>query len=370
MNRKLAYVRLTLIDGIGPKTVKKLLEHFGDVEKIFNASPSEISIATRLRLDKAEELLSEKNLKNSEDLLHFCEDNSVEIILPDDESYPRLLREIASPPFVLFLRGNARVLSAPQIAIVGTRKPTPYGLRSAEEFAYQLSALGVVVTSGLALGIDTAAHKGALKANRPTVAVLATGCEKIYPPENEKLAKEILKTGGVLVSEFPPNTAVRKQNFPNRNRIISGLSLGVLVAEAPEDSGALITASYAIEQNRQVFAIPARIDEKNFVGAMRLIQQGAKLVLSVKDIIEELPPFESLAETRLGIPSTSDKTTPQTLDQEERIILDSLSAGSLDPSGIARKTGMLVQRVSAVLLKLQLKGAVVALPGNRYELKP
>ncbi|MCX7704339.1 MAG: DNA-protecting protein DprA, partial [Planctomycetota bacterium] len=212
-------------------------------------------------------------------------------------------------------------------------------------------------------------HRGALKAKRPTVAVLATGCDRIYPPENNTLASEILKHNGALVSELLPQTAPRRQNFAFRNRIISGLSLGVLVVEAPQDSGALLTASHALKQNREIFAIPARIVDISSLGTLRLIQQGAKLVLSPKDILEELPPFSALAETMLPVSSNLQQERLNGYDEEEKKVVEALSAGELDSSTIARLTKIPVQQVTAILLKLQLKGRVAALPGNRFELK-
>ena len=366
MNRTL-HLCLLLLEGIGQRRLASLLEHFGSVENIFSSKAAEVASVASIPHKKAEELLSQHHRKKAERVEEICAEHSINIITFDDRLYPPLLRQISSPPLLLFVRGDAKLLSTPQIGVVGTRKPSNYGKRVAADFASRLASLGLVVTSGLALGIDGVAHRAALKATKPTVAVLPTGCERIYPPEHKTLAKEILDRGGALVSELPPGTSPRRENFPARNRIISGLSLGVLVVEAPERSGALITASHAIEQNREVFAVPARIDDINSTGALRLIQKGAKLVTSVRDILEELPPFSTLSEIRIKKADTTEKE--EDLNDDERKIKEALASSILDASTVAKRTGLPVQRVVSLLLRLQLKGIVSALPGNQYELK-
>ena len=208
------------------------------------------------------------------------------IICYDHPDYPRLLKEISNPPLLLYLQGNTRLLNSPQIAIVGSRSCTPYGRQKAYQFAGQLSASGFTITSGLAIGIDGLAHQGAIDKLGNTIAILGTGLNNIYPKRHNKLAQQI-KENGLLVSEFWPNTAALPRNFPRRNRIISGLSLGVLVIEASKRSGSLITARYAIEQNREVFALPGSIDNPEACGCHQLIQQGAKLVINTQDVCEE-----------------------------------------------------------------------------------
>jgi len=367
MTNRTLHLCLLLFEGIGQKRLSSLLEHFRSVENIFSAKTPEVASVASIPPERAEELLSQQHREKAERVEELCAQHSINIITFDDELYPPLLRQIGSPPLLLFVRGDAKVLSAPQIGMVGTRKPSNYGKRVAADFAFQLASLGLVVTSGLALGIDGVAHRAALKATKPTVAVLPTGCERIYPPEHKRLAEEILEGGGALVSELPPGTAPRRENFPARNRIISGLSLGVLVVEAPDRSGALITASHAIEQNREVFAIPARIDDINSAGTLRLIQKGAKLVTSVRDILEELPPFSTLSDVRMRKAETSEKEDD--LNDDERRIKEALTSSRLDVSAIAKRTGLPVQKVVSLLLGLQLRGIVSALPGNQYELR-
>lgn len=279
-----------------------------------------------------------------------------------EPEYPPLLRELADGPAFLWVRGDAGLLASAQLAIVGSRNPTAGGRSDAHEFARYLAAGGLTITSGLALGIDGAAHRGALKAGGRTVAVCGTGLDAVYPREHTTLADEIAASGA-LVSEFPPRTAALPAHFPQRNRIISGLSLGVLVVEAARRSGSLITARHAAEQGREVFAIPGSIHNPLSRGCHLLLRSGAKLVESAPDILEELKlPFTKQS---LMTSPEAPESTPR-LDKEYEILLDALG---FDPTGvdaIVERTGLPADSVASMLLILELEGHIAPYPGGRY----
>ena len=280
-----------------------------------------------------------------------------------DPAYPPLLRQIADPPIALFARGDVTLLGAPQLAMVGSRNPSVEGRRNAEDFAAYLSRCGLVITSGMALGIDAASHRGALKAGGKTVAVWGTGLDKAYPARNRELAEEIAAQG-LIVSEFPPGTPPLPTHFPRRNRIISGLSVGTLVVEAARQSGSLITARLASEQGREVFAMPGSIHNPMARGCHRLLREGAKLVESGADILEELAPL-------LGIepPAVAQETAPTDAapeDPEYKLLLNSLDFAPTSVDALVERTGLTPDVVSSMLLMLELQGHVEASPGGRY----
>lgn len=293
---------LDAIPALQKRTILKLLR-LHSIEQLLQLSQEQLSsyglkeaqIAALLRPNL---VLIENNLA----WLDSSPDNH--IICYDHSDYPELLKEISNPPLLLYLQGNTCLLKSPQIAIIGSRSCTPYGQEKAYQFAGQLSASGFTITSGLAIGIDGLAHQGAIDKSGNTIAVLGTGLNNIYPKRHTKLAQQI-KENGLLVSEFWPNAAALPSNFPRRNRIISGLSLGVLVIEASKRSGSLITARYALEQNREVFALPGSIDNLEACGCHQLIQQGAKLVINTQDVCEE---FSHLSLSQASIADTAKKT--------------------------------------------------------------
>jgi DNA processing protein len=307
--------------------------------------------------------------------LAWAEQEGAHILARDDPRYPPLLAQVAGAPCVLFVRGDPAVLSDPQLAIVGSRNPTPSGRETTRELARHLSGCGLTITSGLAIGIDGAAHEGALEAGR-TVAVLGTGPDRVYPSAHRQLARRIAAQGA-LVSELPPGSGVRGANFPRRNRIISGLSLGTLVTEAAVQSGSLITARYASEQGREVFAIPGSIHNPLARGCHALIRQGAKLVETAQDVLEELAPQ---LRTFLGA-STGDVLPPVTdaqvaaataagLDADYQRLLDAMGYDPVAPDELIRRTGLAAQSVSSMLLLLELEGYVSSQPGGRYCRQP
>jgi DNA processing protein len=285
----------------------------------------------------------------------------------DDERYPARLREIPDPPPVLFVGGDWRILHDPQIAVVGSRNPTADGRDNARAFSAYLSRAGLAVTSGLATGIDAAAHRGALDAQGPTVAVLGTGPDRVYPARHRELAHAVA-SGGALVSELPPGTGARAAHFPRRNRIISGLSLGVLVVEATARSGSLITARLAADQGREVFALPGSIHNPLARGCHALIRQGAKLVEEARDVLAELAPVLGADDFR--VPAATERTAPPgaaaELDEDYRRLLEGLGFDPQPVDVLVERTGFPAETVASMLLLLELQGHVSSAPGGHF----
>lgn len=288
--------------------------------------------------------------------------HGVQIITVFEDKYPNLLKKIHSPPIVLYVKGHLPKDSEYAVGIVGSRVASIYGCATAQKLAYQLASRGVVIVSGLARGIDSAAHKGALKAGGRTIAVLGNGLNTIYPPENKKLAGEIVENGGAVISEFPMAMEPLPRNFPIRNRIISGLSLGVIVVEAAKNSGALITADFALEQDREVFAVPGKIDSSVSHGTNELIKQGAKLVQSADDVIEELG--LKLKEVRPD--GRAAGALSPNLTKEEAVVYEYLSAEPVYLDQIVAATAFSVSKAADLLLRLRLKRLVRELPGKQF----
>ncbi|HRZ39516.1 MAG TPA: DNA-processing protein DprA [Candidatus Omnitrophota bacterium] len=290
MTEREALMCLNAVPGLGSVTMNKLTEFFENAQGGFDLNQGREAWGRFLRRPAREALETfsvERFLKEERALL---EQHGVAVLIKRDADYPFLLKEIPDPPQILYIKGDARVLQSLSVSIVGSRQCSVYGLSVAEELAGRCASLGITVVSGLARGIDTAAHRGAMKAGGATVAVLGNGLSRIYPPENAALADEIASSSGALVSEFSMATPPHAGNFPRRNRVISGLALGTVVVEAAERSGALITVRYALEQGREVFAVPGPIHRRTSIGVHQLIKQGAKIVCGVEDILEELAP--------------------------------------------------------------------------------
>jgi len=360
MNRLQTLVGLNLIGDIGSIRLQSLLGYFSKTEDIFSALEDQISrvpgigqkIASRIASIKEEEIDKE---------LALAQRLGLKIICKEDADYPFNLKNIPDPPILLYVKGELIKEDNLGLAIVGSRRASFYGLSSAERFCLSLSAKGFTLISGMARGIDTCAHRAALKQRGRTIAVMGSGFNNIYPPENKNLVEEISASGAVI-SEFPIDAQPLKEHFPQRNRVISGLALGVLVIEAARNSGALITADFALEQGREVFALPARIDSPNSSGTNALIKQGAKLVDCVEDIIEEFDfgGVERPKEERVrGVsgPGVSDK---------EEVLRGLLSAGPLALDEIIEKINMGIGDISVILLKLQIKKIIRQLPGERF----
>ena len=366
------WLALALTQGLGPTRIKKLIEHFGTAERVFQASLTELE-AMGMRAVSAQSIATGKSLELAQQECGKAVEARARIISLSDPEYPARLKEIYDPPVVLFVKGSVEVLAQPGIAVVGTRHPTPYGSGMAERLSTDLASRGLVIISGLARGVDTASHRGAVAAKGRTVAVLGTGIDVMYPKENSRLAEQIVALGGALITEFPVGTSPTPQNFPIRNRIISGMSAGVLVVEAAEYSGTRITSRCALEQNRDVYAVPGNVTNKNSWGPNTLIKQGAKLVATWEDVWEELPAdvqevLNSMPNESPG-PETASLFPDQATSPHEKKILKLLKADEsthIDQLVELLENEMSSSEIFAALFELELNGKVRQLPGKNF----
>jgi DNA processing protein len=339
----------------------QLLERFdGNPRRILSSSPGELRARGLDSKTIARIHLSQRHRVDSD--LAWARRAGNHLICYRDASYPELLRQITDPPALLYASGDLKLLQSPQIAIVGSRNCTPGGMQNAIDFATQCAAAGLVITSGLALGIDAAAHRGALDAGGGTIAVMGTGLDKLYPQRNRKLAQEIIENG-LLISEFPFGTAARPANFPQRNRIISGLAIATLVVEAAQRSGSLITARLAAEQGREVFAIPGSIHNPQARGCHQLIRDGATLIETAEDIGVELG---NLFEFALRQQITAPEKHSIALDAEQRALLDSIGYDPVHCDLLAHRSGLTIDKLSSMLVELELNDLIQTAPGGRY----
>lgn len=369
----LEWLSLSLTSGLGPTKARKLVEHFGSAEAVFHASLTELE-GTGIKAVSAQSIAIGKSSELAREEIARAAGAGVTIVSGEDASYPARLKEIYDPPLVLYIRGDPAVLAHPGIAMVGTRHPTPYGSGMAERLACDLAAQGLVIISGMARGVDTASHRGAITAKGKTVAVLGTGVDVIYPKENSRLAEQILALGGCLISEFAMGTFAAPQNFPIRNRILSGMSVGVLVVEAAEYSGTRITARCALEQNRDVFAVPGNVTNKNSWGPNTLIKQGAKLVATWEDVWEDLPAEVKLALTPPPSPESGGASSASLFPDdglpphEERILnlLKADEATHIDELVERLENEMSSSEIFAALFELELTGKVRQMPGKNF----
>lgn len=352
------WLRLVSVPGIGAESQRRLLRAFGLPEGIFSASVA--SLASVIGLPAAETLLGHDSAREVALALAWAEEAGNQVLTLSDAAYPQALLNGEDPPVLLYAKGDAALLNKPSVAIVGSRNATLQGEQNAEAFAETLSLGGLGIISGLALGIDAAAHRGALKGPSSTVAVVGTGLDRIYPARNEPLAREIA-VRGVMVSEFPLGTPPLANNFPRRNRIIAGLSLGCLVVEAADRSGSLITARLAAEAGREVFAIPGSIHSPLSKGCHRLIKQGAKLVDSAKDILEELN-WTAPTDKERKSPVASGEIPPN-----EAQLLAAMAYEPVTIDTLGKRTGLTADTLLAMLLALELDGHVAQMPGGLYQ---
>lgn len=370
MTAREAYIALNMVNEVGPVRVRALLKRFGSPAAILAARTDELQQVEGVGPEVARQI---RNWEATVDLpgeLARIAAAGVEVLTPDDAGYPKHLREIYDPPLALYVRGTLTERDNFAIAIVGSRRASLYGQEMARKLAYQLARAGVTVVSGLARGVDTAAHQGALQAKGRTIAVLGCGVDVVYPPESKALREKIVASGGALVSEFPMGVPPDRQNFPMRNRIISGLSLGLVVAEAGLQSGALITAAQANEQGRQVFAVPGRADSPLARGSNRLIKDGAKLTEDVDDILSEFAYLLPRTPRGAGVAEALPSAGGPVLSAVEQQVLAALGTEERTVDEIIRASGLTSACVSATLLALEMKRLVKQLPGRLYTRHP
>jgi DNA processing protein len=351
-------IGLSYIKDIGPVSIRKLTGVFGGAEAVFNASLKELTGVVGDHRAQAIKNFSGWDLIEKD--LEKLDDEGVKIVSITEDAYPAHLKEISNPPTLLFIRGSFIPEDRYAVAIVGSRVPTTYGTSQAERMAGELARMGFTIVSGFARGIDTAGHRGAVQAGGRTIAVMGSGIDVPYPAENKHIMEKIA-TCGAVISEFPPGTPPDRANFPRRNRIISGLSLGVLVVEAAKDSGSLITAALALEQGKEVFSMPGNITSANSKGTNELIKKGARVVTRAEDILEELAP---VLKGFLKKPANQ-KPLPE-LTLEEKRITSVLSPEPRHVDDIARELGMSAQEILGHLLSLELKGVLKQTAGKKF----
>ncbi len=366
------WIWFSSLSGLGPVKARQLLEVYKDPRIIFNLSKSELKAYKQLSAKNMEEILNREKRDRIDSVNDLMLKNDIKIITILDINYPEKLKQIYDPPVVLYYRGKLR-LSEFSIAIVGSRKTTNYGACTAKKLSYELAMRGVQIVSGLARGIDSIAHEGCLDAGGKTAAVLGCGLDYIYPPENSRLYENILNSGGLILSEYPPGTPPLQYNFPARNRIISGISSGVLIVEAAGKSGSLITAGYALEQGREVFAVPGNIDCSYSKGTNQLIRDGAKIVLGVEDILEE---FDYQEDVNIndspgqspGISINTGMKTYMGLSSEEIRVVKIIQKGIHHIDEIIERSNISVKDINNILFMLEMKGVITQLPGKLFEM--
>lgn len=358
-----AWLALLRVPSLGPARIRKLLDHYAGPAALFDESPHHLR---DLGLsEEAVAALGRPDWRSAEADRRWLADGGCRFIACTDPLYPSLLKTIPDPPPGLFVRGNVRALSSLSVAAVGSRNPTAAGARTARRFGAELGRNGISVISGLAIGIDSHAHEGALAADAPTVAVLGNGLKTVYPARNRQLAEKIVEQHGALVSEFPPEVKPLAANFPRRNRIISGLAAGVLVIEAALQSGSLITARYAMEQGREVFAVPGSIHNPTARGCHALIKQGVKLTECVGDILEELGPLSAVVDDGRH-PADFQQYNGDGLDGNSRLLLDNIGDAPVTIDHLIDLTLMSVDEISAKLMELELLGLIESIAGGAY----
>lgn len=368
------WIALNMTPGVGPRAATKLLERFGSADAVFHARRTELE-SLRLRPETIESIIKREFEGKAVEELDRVKQLGGDVLLLDDGSYPALLREIADPPITLYVRGDWQAcFDLPGVGVIGSRMCSTYGENASEMIARDLASRGICIISGLARGIDTAAHRGAIRGGGRTIAVLGTGIDGFYPKENTRLVGEILEAGGAVVSQFPLGTPPLKDNFPYRNRIISGLSLGVVLVEATEKSGSLITARLAMEQNREVMAVPGNITSRNSVGTNYLIKSGAKLVQQWQDVVAELPSDiaaeilpPKIEKANGSRESDKQELAPADLSENERRIWTLLSPD--EPAhidGLLEQSGLSFGDLNGALVGLDIRDLIRVLPGKNY----
>src|SRR5882724_12170544 len=362
MNATEACIALNMLPTVGPVRLRKLLEVFKEPQQVLAAKRSELRKVEGIGNEVADQISNWESTIDLADELKRVRDFGASVITQDLPSYPRPLREIHAPPIVLYIWGDLQERDHHGIGVIGARRTTHYGTESAKKLAYQLAYAGLTVISGLARGIDTAAHQGALAAKGRTIAVIGSGLSRLYPPENAALAEKIRSGNGAIVSEFSMEIEPDRQTFPMRNRIISGWSQGLLVVEAGANSGALISVAQALEQGRNVYAVPGHIHAPSAIGSNRLIQQGAKLVMDASDILDDL---QILLPDAKPAADAAVRALP-TLSDDERRVYEAIRETETPIDDIATKAELPSGTVSSTLLRLELKKLVKQLPGKYF----
>ena len=359
MRDKRYLIWLSSLSGVGSRSCLNLIKHFGSAENVYQCSFSELMASGLIREKAAKTITQDRNIENSDEYLKIMKENGIKVYTIHESEYPENLKNIYDPPPVLYVKGELIPEDALSVGIVGSRKASDYGLKAAQKIAFRLSEMGITIVSGMALGIDSAAHRGALKAKGRTIAVCGSGLKYVYPITNYNLSQEIINSGA-LISEYLFDTVAYPNQFPARNRIISGMSLGIIVVEAGEKSGSLITADFALEQGREVFAVPGNISSPNSKGTNELIKSGAKLVSKIEDIIEELNLNIIFKEKSI----VENNNNNMDISIEERLILSLLGKTGADKDEIAVATSLPPGKVMAALTKLEIKGAIQQIGGN------
>lgn len=357
MRDKKYCVWLSSIPGIGSISCLSLIRYFGSAENVYHCSFSELMSSGIIREQTANTVIEHRNIGNTDEYLGMMKENGIKVYTIFENEYPENLRNIYDPPPVLYVKGELKEEDSLSIGIVGSRKASDYGLKMAHRIASRLAELGITIVSGMALGIDSAAHKGALAVKGRTIAVFACGHKYVYPMSNYRLSQEIQKSGAII-TEYPYDTEAFAPQFPARNRIISGMSLGVIVVEAGEKSGSLITADFALEQGREVFAVPGNITSPNSKGTNSLIKNGAKLVSKIEDITEELN-LNIIYRVKKDI----DNSVRPDISAEERRILELLKIKGGDKDSITAATGLQPSKIAAALTMLEIKGIIQQVGG-------
>jgi len=362
-DNRLAWLALYMIPGLGNILIKRLIEKFGDPKKVLGAGMPELMNVEGMRKDIARIITNRGLDTKAQNELRKVERCNSRILVYTDPSYPAFLREIHNPPMVLFVKGKEIPLEKTFIGVVGSRNPTHYGLKAAENIALGLARRGAGVVSGLARGIDTAAHRGCLRGKGFTIGVVGTGIDVVYPASNKTLFRQI-EENGAIVSEFLTGTPPEPKNFPIRNRIISGLSRGTAVVEATRNSGSLITASLALDQGREVFAVPGSIDSFKSTGTHFLIKQGAKLIENADDILDEFG-FVGKGTVGKSVPRNPDGK-PRDMDELERKVYDIIGDYPIHMDDIIRQGNIDAGKAAGILMKMELEGIVKQLPGRMF----
>lgn len=368
------WIALNMTPGVGPRAATKLLERFGAADAVFHARRTELE-SLRLKPETTDSIIKREFHEMAEKELGCVKELGGDVLILDDGSYPSLLREIDDPPPVLYVKGDWQAcFEQPAVGVIGSRACSTYGENASEMLSRDLASRGITIVSGLARGIDSAAHRGAMRGQGRTIAVLGTGIDSVYPKENNGLVRELLASGGCLVSQFPLGTPPIAENFPYRNRIISGLSLGVLIVEASERSGSLITARLAMEQNREVMAVPGNITSSNSFGTNYLIKSGAKLVQQWQDVVAELPSEISAA----ILPPKIEETRPETAKRQPELMPADMSENEckiwqiLTPDEsthidiLLETSGLSFGDLNNALVGLDIRDLIRVLPGKHY----